>query len=145
MLVGENVWWVRPGENVWPAFAQKYLAAYSQNDWRVTQRLTLNLGLRWELQPGTTERYNQIAAYDFTQKNAFGTLGAICFPGANGNSRNLWATEYHDFGPRVGAAYRFGNNLVLRGGFGISYLPSNTDTFPARTNMARSHSAPAPK
>jgi hypothetical protein len=129
MLVGENVWWVRPGENVWPAFAQKYFAVYSQNDWRVTQRLTLNLGLRWELQPGTTERYNQIAAYDFTQKNAFGTLGAIYFPGANGNSRNLWATEYNDFGPRVGAAYRFGNNLVLRGGFGISYLPSNTGYF----------------
>jgi hypothetical protein len=129
MLVGENVWWVRPGENVWPAFSQKYFAVYSQNDWRATPRLTINLGLRWELQPGTTERYNQIAAYDFTQKNVFGTLGAIYFPGANGNPRNLWATEYRDFGPRLGAAYRFGHNMVIRGGFGISYLPSNTGYF----------------
>ncbi len=129
MLVGENVWWVRPGENVWPAFAQKYFAVYSQNDWRATKRLTVNLGLRWELQPGTTERYNQIAAYDFTQKNAFGTLGSIYFPGVDGHSRNLWATEYRDFGPRLGAAYQLGHNMVLRGGFGISYLPSNTGYF----------------
>jgi hypothetical protein len=129
MLVGENVWWVRPGENTWPALSAKYFAVYSQNDWKVTSRLTLNLGLRWELQPGPTERYNQIAAYDFTQKNGFGTLGAIYFPGVDGHSRNLWATEYRNFGPRLGAAYRFGDNLVLRGGFGISYLPSNTGYF----------------
>src|SRR5260370_9409855 len=51
------------------------------------------------------------------------------FRGANGNSRNLWATEYRDFGPRVGAAYQLGHNMVLRGGFGISYLPSNTGYF----------------
>ncbi|HWC95942.1 MAG TPA: carboxypeptidase regulatory-like domain-containing protein [Candidatus Sulfopaludibacter sp.] len=129
MLVGENVWWVRPGENVWPAFAAKYFAIYSQNDWRVNSRLTINLGLRYEVQPGPTERYNQIAAYDFTQKNAFGTLGAIYFPGANGASRNLWATEYNNIGPRLGAAYRFGHEMVVRGGFGISYLPSNTGYF----------------
>jgi len=129
LLVGENVWWIRPGENVWPAFAQKYLAVYSQNDWHVSRRLTLNLGLRWELQPGPTERYNRIAAYDFTKQNAFGTTGAIAFPGSNGYNRNLWDAEYHDFGPRLGAAYQLSHGLVLRGGFGISYLPSNTGYF----------------
>ncbi|HEX3878864.1 MAG TPA: TonB-dependent receptor [Bryobacteraceae bacterium] len=129
LLVGENVWWVRPGENVWPAFAQKYMALYSQNDWRATSRLTVNLGLRWDLQPGTTERYNRIAAYDFTQTNPFGAKGAIVFPGSNGLSRNMWPTEYHDFGPRVGAAYQLGHNMVLRSGFGITYLPSNTGYF----------------
>jgi len=129
LLVGENVWWVRPGENVWPAFAQKYFAVFSQNDWRATRKLTVNLGLRWEFQPGPTERYNRIAAYDFTQKNAFGTLGAIAFPGANGYSRNLWEPEYHDFGPRLGVAYQIAEHMVLRGGFGISYLPSNTGYF----------------
>ena len=103
---GRIVWWVRPGENVTPAFAQKYLALYSQNDWRATQKLTVNLGLRWDLQPGPTERYNRFSSYDFTQMNPFGTLGGIAFPGTNGYSRNLWDTEYHDFGPRLGAAYR---------------------------------------
>ena len=129
LLVGENVWWVRPGENVWPAFAQKYFAVYSQNDWRATRHLTINLGLRWELQPGPTERYNRIAAYDFSKKNAFGTLGAIAFPGANGYARNMWPSEYHDFGPRLGAAYQLSHGMVIRGGFGIAYLPSNTGYF----------------
>ena len=129
LLAGENVWWVRPGANVTPAFAQKYFALYSQNDWRATPRLTVNLGLRWDLQPGPTERYNRFSSYDFTAKNPFGTYGAIAFPGSNGYGRNLWNTEYHDFGPRVGAAYRLSSSLVLRGGFGISYLPSNTGYF----------------
>ena len=62
-------------------------------------------------------------------KIVFGTLGAIAFPGTNGYSRNLWDTEYHDFGPRVGAAYQLGHNMVLRSGFGITYLPSNTGYF----------------
>jgi hypothetical protein len=129
LLAGENVWWVRPGANVPPSFAQKYFAVYSQNDWRATQKLTINLGLRWDLQPGPTERYNRFSTYDFTKPNAFGTPGAIAFPGTNGYSRNLWDTEYHDFGPRVGAAYRINSSLVVRGGFGISYLPSNTGYF----------------
>jgi hypothetical protein len=129
LLVGENVWWVRPGENVWPSFAQKYFAMYSQNDWRATRKLTLNLGIRWDLQPGSTERYNRISAYDFTQQNPFGTLGSIVFPGANGLRRNMWPTEYHDFAPRVGLAYQIMRHMVIRSGFGITYLPSNTGYF----------------
>jgi trimeric autotransporter adhesin len=129
LLTGENVWWVRPGENVTPAFAQKYFAVYSQNDWRASSKLTINLGLRWDLQPGPTERYNRFSTYDFTAKNPFGTLGGIAFPGSDGYSRNLWDTEYHDFGPRLGAAYRLKSDLVIRGGFGISFLPSNTGYF----------------
>jgi trimeric autotransporter adhesin len=45
------------------------------------------------------------------------------FPGNNGLSRNLWNTVWNDFGPRLGAAYRAGNNWVLRGGYGVSYVP----------------------
>jgi hypothetical protein len=129
MLVGEGVWFVRPGANLKPAYAAKYFALYSQNDWRATPRLTVNLGLRWDLQPGPTERYNRIAGYDFTKTNPFGTLGRIDFPGTQGYSRNLWDTEYHDFQPRVGAAYQFSSRLVVHGGFGISYLPSNSGYF----------------
>jgi hypothetical protein len=129
LLAGENVWWIRPGANVTPALAQKYFAVYSQNDWRATKKLTINLGLRWDLQPGPTERYNRASTYDFSKSNPFGSAGAIAFPGTNGYSRNFWDTEYHDFGPRVGAAYRLTQTMVLRGGFGISYLPSNTGYF----------------
>ncbi len=108
LLLGESIWWVRPGTGVTLAFAQKYFAVYSQNDWHVTPQLTLNLGLRWDIQPGPTERYNRISAYDFTQQNRFGTPGSFYFAGADGNSRNLWPTEYRDFGPRIGAAYQIG-------------------------------------
>ena len=134
MLLGTGVWWIRPGANVQPALSQKYFAVYSQNDWRPTTKLTLNLGLRWELQPGPTERFNRMSAWDFEATNAFGTKGAIAFPGVDGYSRNLWDTTYDNWGPRVGAAYSLNERTVLRGGFGITYLPSNTGYFSGPTD-----------
>ena len=129
LLLGAPTWWIRPGANVEPAFSQKYFAIYSQNDWRATSKLTINLGLRWELQPGPTERYNRMSAVDLTAKNAFGTLGAVVFPGAGGYSRNLWDTVYNNWGPRFGVAYQVAENTVIRGGYGITYLPSNSGYF----------------
>ena len=129
MLLGTGVWWIRPGANVAPAFSQKYFAVYSQNDWRATSKLTINLGLRWEVQPGPTERFDRMSSWDFTAQNAFGTLGAIAFPGVGGYSRNLWDTTYDNWGPRVGAAYQWNDRTVLRGGFGVTYLPTNTGYF----------------
>jgi hypothetical protein len=129
MLLGTGIWWIRPGANVAPAFSQKYFAIYSQNDWRASSKLTINLGLRWEVQPGPTERFDRMSSWDFTAQNAFGTLGAIAFPGVDGYSRNLWDTTYDNFGPRVGAAYQWNERMVLRGGFGITYLPTNTGYF----------------
>jgi trimeric autotransporter adhesin len=130
-LVGEGVWFVRPGANLKPAYASKYFALYSQNDWKVTRSLTLNLGVRWEVQPGITERYNRLAGYDFTKPNPLfpNTMGAIDFPGTNGYSRNLWDTEWNNWSPHVGAAYQLRPNLVVRGGFSINYLPTNTGNF----------------
>ena len=129
MLLGQGVWFVRPGANLKPAYAAKYFAVYSQNDWKLRPGLTLNLGLRYDIQPGLTERYNRIAGYDFTRKNPFGTWGVLSFPGTNGYSRNLWDTEYHDVQPRLGVAYQITRTLVARGGFAITYLPSNTGYF----------------
>ena len=134
MLLGTGVWWIRPGANVQPALAQKYFAVYSQNDWRASSKLTINLGLRWEVQPGPTERFNRMSAWDFEATNAFGTKGAIAFPGVDGYSRNLWDTTYDNWGPRVGAAYSVNDRTVLRGGFGITYLPSNTGYFSGPTD-----------
>jgi len=129
LLAGAGSWDVNPGRNVRPVLSARYLALYSQNDWRATSRLTLNLGLRWDLQPGPTERHNRMSAFDLSEQNAFGSLGTIVFPGVNGYGSSIWNTEYHDFGPRVGAAYRLSDSLVMRGGFGISYLPSNTGNY----------------
>jgi len=70
-----------------------------------------------------------MAAYDLEKKNPYGTLGAIAFPGTDGYSRGLWDTHYNNWGPRVGMAYQAMPGLVLRGGFGVTYLPSNTGYF----------------
>ena len=134
MLLGTGVWWIRPGANVAPAFSQKYFALYSQNDWRPTPKLTVNLGLRWEVQPGPTERFNRMSSWDLDATSSFGTQGAIAFPGEDGYSRNLWDTTYNNFGPRVGAAYQWNDRTVVRGGFGITYLPTNTGYFSGPTD-----------
>jgi hypothetical protein len=131
MLYGAGLYWIRPGLNVNPAFSQKYLAFYSQNDWRVTPKLTVNLGLRWELQPGPTERFNRMSSYDLEAQSPFGTQGAIAFVGVGGYSRNLWDTVYNNWGPRLGAAYQLDDRTAIRGGFGITYLPTSTGYFPS--------------
>jgi hypothetical protein len=129
MLTGAGIWWIRPGANLRPAFSQKYTAFFSQNDWRASSKLTLNLGLRWDLQPGPTERYNRMTAYDFTARTPFGTQGGFAFPGTAGYNRSLWDTQYGNFGPRLGAAWQLSRTLTVRGGYGVTYLPSNTGYF----------------
>jgi trimeric autotransporter adhesin len=134
LLLGAPSWFIRPGTNVPPAFSQKYFAFYTQNDWRATAKLTLNFGMRWDLQPGPTERYNRMSSIDLTARNAFGYQGATVFPGVNGYSRNLWETTYDNWGPRFGAAYQIDPSTVVRGGFGITYLPSNSGYFSGATD-----------
>ena len=118
---------VSPGFTLRLALAQKYYALYSQNDWRATDKLTLNLGLRWDVQPGPTDRFNRLSSIDLNAKEPlFGTQGAIVFPGRSTDNRHLWETDYKNFGPRLGAAYQLNQSTVVRGGFGMTYVPSNT-------------------
>ncbi len=133
-LLGGGFIAIAEGRSVRLGLAQKYLAFYSQNDWRVNNRLTLNLGARWDFQPGPTERYNQISGVDFSRKNPFGTQGLIVFPGAQGEGRNLWKNRYDEFAPRVGFAWRVKEDTVVRGGYGLTYLPSNTGYFDGTFN-----------
>jgi trimeric autotransporter adhesin len=114
------------GFSVSNTLAAKNFALYSQNDWRATNKLTINLGLRWDLQPGPTDRYNKMTAFDYNGTNPFAGPGGMAFPGLNGYSRNLWDTHYRDFGPRLGFAYQVKEGFVVRGGYGITYIPTNT-------------------
>jgi hypothetical protein len=127
ILVGGGGWYVNTTQNTRPALAAKYFAVYSQNDWHATSRLTINLGIRWEVQPPPTDRFNRSEALDLAIPNAWGTQGAVVFPGITpGFGRNLWKTTLTNAGPRVGAAYRITDRWVVRGGFGIAYAPNNT-------------------
>ena len=111
------------------ALSEKYMAFYDQSDWRASSRLTANLGLRYEIQPGPTERYNRMTSFSFRGETN-GTPGQLIFPGLNGLGRNLYKTYYADIGPRLGLAYRATDTMVVRSGFGVTFMPSNTGYLP---------------
>jgi Carboxypeptidase regulatory-like domain/TonB dependent receptor-like, beta-barrel len=135
LLVGGGGWLVPPNPSSRPALTSKYIGIFSQNDWRATSRLTLNLGVRYEIQPGPTDRFNRSTSMDLSQPSPFAAagsplsqpyMGIIVFPGNNGLDRNLWNTTWTNWGPRVGAAYKIGQNWVVRGGYGVAYGANNT-------------------
>ena len=116
---------------------------FVQDDWKITSRLTINLGFRYELEGPLTERHNRsvrgfdpaaalpieaaaAAAYarnPLPELSAaqFRVRGGVNFAGVNGNPRTLWARDTNNVMPRVGLAYRLGSKTVVRGGYGIFY------------------------
>ncbi len=126
LLLGFGDTFVRPSFALQPTLSVKYVALDSQNDWRVTNRLTLNLGLRWDLQPGPTERYNRMMPVNLGITNKWGALGKWVFPTTSGTSRNYWDNNSLDLQPRFELAYRIREDFVIRAGYGLSMIPSNT-------------------
>jgi hypothetical protein len=90
---------------------------FAQDDFRVTPRLTLNLGLRWDILTWPVEVQNRQANFDLV-------TGALIVAGSNGAPRQLIPNDYHNFGPRLGFAYQLTNDgkTVLRGGYGLFYF-----------------------
>jgi hypothetical protein len=90
---------------------------FAQDDYRVTPRLTLNLGLRYDVLTWPVEVLNRQANFDLA-------TGALVVAGSNGASRSLLPNDYHNFGPRLGFAYQLTNDgkTVLRGGYGLFYF-----------------------
>ena len=95
----------------------------TQNDWKVSKRLTLNLGLRWDYSGSLRERYDRLSQFDLGALNITGTPGRYTFPNFKGNGPGRKDDSYKDFAPRVGFAYRPFNNTVVRSAYGISYDP----------------------
>lgn len=116
--------------NMAPAYRGQYYAFYFNDDWKVTSRLTLNLGLRWDYESPFVERYDrQLRGMDFSaaspidsQVNGLTLRGVPLFAGINGNPRGAFDADKNNWQPRIGAAYRISDKLAVRGGYGIFYL-----------------------
>lgn len=105
------------------ALSAKYAALYTQNDWKVNNRLTINLGIRWDYGGSLRERYDRLSQFDLSARNITGTPGRYTFPNFDGNGAGRKDDSYKDFAPRVGFAYRPFNDMVIRSAYGISYDP----------------------
>jgi hypothetical protein len=104
-------------------------SAYAQDDWKVSPKLTLNLGLRWEFgspyseQKGNISNFDPVAqTVDTITPNAVLGGGITPVTGSGVYGKTLVNPDLTDFAPRVGFAYALTSNTALRGGFGTGYV-----------------------
>jgi hypothetical protein len=115
-----------------PRNRYQYYAFYAQDDWKVTRKLTLNYGLRWDIFVPRYEVRGNLSTFDLNLPNpaAGNRPGALTFlgegQGRNGNTR-LADIYGKAFGPRLGMAYQLMPKTVLRGGYGIYYALGNAN------------------
>lgn len=123
-----------------PAYRGRYYSFFFQDDWKVTRKLTLNLGLRWDYETPLAERYNrQTRGFAFGQPSPIASqvagrpgiencpacrslTGGLLFAGTSGSDRFAFNPDRNNFQPRIGAAYSFDRKTVIRGGFGVFSL-----------------------
>lgn len=110
------------------AFSQKNIDAYISDDYKLTRKLTLNVGVRYDGLTGMTDRHNRITWFDPQKQDPITqTPGVVEFAGLNGNPRGQTPTS-NNFGPRLGFAYRLGGETSIRGGGGL-FAMTNTDAY----------------
>lgn len=122
------------GINTASAITLKYNAGFVQDDWKVRRRLTLNLGLRWDKDGSPTERHNIYENFDPTLASplkvpGLSLKGGVSYVGINGRDRGFVASSNTNFQPRFGFAYQLNDKTVLRGGYGISFVPTTQGAY----------------
>lgn len=100
-----------------------YFGLFIQDDWKLTKNLTLNLGLRWELDTPRWEREdNRQSGFAFDPINPVsGRPGIVVFSGRDGLSKYAHDFDANNFSPRFGFAYKAPKGTVIRGGYGIAF------------------------
>lgn len=131
-LMGDNDGWGGYEIPVRPETASKQVGMYVQDNWRVNDRLMLNLGLRYDIETPRTERHNRMSYFDPNAAapsqiaGVSGAKGAVEYVGADGNGRGIGPVYWGEIQPRFGFAYRLGKDTSVRGGYGIYYEQSMT-------------------
>ena len=121
--------------NVFPIYGWKYLAPWIQDDWKVNRKLTLNLGLRWDLNSAVRERHDKMnsifdpeapnpvqSRIDAARFPGLQLRGGLRFAGVDGNPREPWAFDKNNVQGRLGASYQVNEKTVLRGGYGRYFM-----------------------
>ena len=118
MMAGFVDWYGVGAQNGYFGEVSQEDGVFVQDDWRVNKRLTLNLGMRWDLMTWPYEMHNQQAAFNIKS-------GQVMVANQNGISRSIINQDYDNFAPRVGFAYDLlgDGTTALHGGYGIFYFP----------------------
>lgn len=112
------------------ATASAYTGFYFQDDWKITPKLTVNLGLRYDVDIPRTERYNRLSYFDINAASPIAgkvpgypdLKGAMMF--TSNDHRHQTPTDMNNWGPRIGVAYHPFEKTVFRAAYGILYSPS---------------------
>ena len=122
--------------NLFPHYYWNFVAPWIQDDWRLTSKLTLNLGFRWDFNSPVHEAENRLNyAFDPTIVNPVSAavgqpvMGGIQFTGVNGAPTTPWKFDWNNWQPRVGAAYQINDKTVLRAGYGKYFLNPTAQSF----------------
>lgn len=110
------------------AYSNRYYVGFFQDDWRVTRRLTVNLGLRWDYESPQSERFDrQNAGFASSAASSFHVPGMSLKGGllfTDAGNRLPYRRDLNNWQPRAGVAWQVRNSTVIRGGYGISFLPT---------------------
>ena len=142
--------------NAEPALQQRLVSLFVQDDIRVTSKLKVNVGLRWDYLGALTDRFDALTrGLDRTSPSplrapGIDLKGGMLFAGTGGQSRGIYDRDFRNFGPRAGFAYSWNGKTALRGGYGLIYGqtyddPGSAPGFSQRTAMVSTITAGVPE
>ena len=115
-----------------PAALRHSFNAFAQDSWKVTPRVTLNIGVRWNADTAITEKDDLLANFSPTlidpATNRPGAVEYLGFGPGRAGRRTIQPGYYSGFGPTIGLAWRLRESLVLRAGYGMTYTPETITT-----------------
>lgn len=113
-----------------PSDASNYVGLFFQDDYKLSRKLTVNLGLRWDIEGGTRERYGRLATFNPNVTSPLGQEVGMNLRGGYEFPDSVHPYQWKNFGPRVGFAYQASEKTVLRAGYGLFFgIPPYSGVF----------------